>query len=785
MFAQNEEYLIGNSWEQLNTISATIKPYLYSMAFIFITGCQQVTETGSFKNTDNDVAHLPAQTSSTNQLDNNLGIKNNRDTDLVSGLPVPITLTKPRFSNVTQAVNLHTTDAWKYGGPSIADINNDGFYDMVLTNHDTTPIAIFTSSLTATPAHKSPMAHVQYAKQPSPFVKADAHGVALGDYDNDGDNDLLLALGGGNGTQPQPQRLLRNDNGLFVDVTEQSGLSKMGARGRSVRWVDLDLDGDLDFLQINAAQMMGETIPRNIIFENIGNGQFIYKSSPTFEQVDAERVIVTDINKDHIADLIAFSPYSPVTVLLGKIDFSFKDVTSQYLGKDPDTTHVTAIAQADIDNDGDMDYYLSRGKVHYQIANNAVSFNEQKKRLDLRDEGNKSHDGLSFKASSDVLLTDFYHFPRGADKITIPLFLGADKTPSERLTTGFPDKQISVSPQQALGFPSSVSQSGWYLGYLGDDQWRLEWLLTDNLAWDLRASIIGVDSVELDWVPQDLGVSDILLRNDGDHFTYLSHLLPAQHHDNNWGVITADFNNDSYNDFFIYRFGELTQRVNDVMLLNTLHLSELDNIPSSNRSENNLPTHHKAHIQAIDDNATPSRGFVAHESHNATMVNSHAHGDMGSAFDHNQDGYVDILSGDDDNGRWYLYQNRLKDQLLTDNHTKQTTHSIHHQYLLMHVGYSKSGIDPHAAEVRIFTSNKATPQRFSNNKTMTSANTVQFKWIGSDSASHSQSLKNIVHFGLGNQDRIDKIQVRWRDGSEQTMNNVNANQLITMGKMKR
>ncbi|MEI8641367.1 FG-GAP-like repeat-containing protein [Pseudoalteromonas sp. Hal099] len=74
--------------------------------------------------------------------------------------------------------------------------------------------------------------------------------MASGDYDNDGDNDILLSLGGGNGLSPQPQRLLQNNQGQFTDATAQAGLSEMGARGRSVRWIDLDNDGDLDLCKL-------------------------------------------------------------------------------------------------------------------------------------------------------------------------------------------------------------------------------------------------------------------------------------------------------------------------------------------------------------------------------------------------------------------------------------------------------------------------------------------------------------------------------------------------------
>lgn len=608
---------------------------------------------------------------------------------------------KLSFKDVSEQVGLLSEPAWKYGGPSVSDINNDGFYDFLLTNHDTTPIRLFMANGDTT-----------FTRQNDIFKRADLHGIAAGDYDLDGDNDVLIALGGGNGTTPQPQRLLRNDNGQFVDVTVESGLSEMGARGRSVRWVDLDNDGDLDFLQINAEKMVNEAVPRNILFENNGNGTFIYRSSPIFEEIDAERLLLTDFNNDNIPDVIAFTTYAEITILQGNNDFTFTDKTNDLLPENSEGYKgVVTIAQADIDNDGDNDYYLARGKLYYTIANNSVSFDEKTGRLDLRDEGNKSHDGITLHANGSLELTDFYHFPRAKRLSHMPVFLGINKTLIDT-----PVSSTNITQQQALGFPDKIDETGWYLGYLGQNTWRLEWLLADNLAWDLRASIKGLSGYTPDWTPQILDVPDVLLRNDGHKFTDISVNLPVETKTNNWGVTSGDFNNDSLTDFFIYRFGELKERIADVALINDGKGS--------------------FHSQIMFD-AT-------------TELGKDSHGDMGVAFDYNLDGKIDLLNGDDDNGQWHLYQNNTK----SDNH-----------YLLARVGYSKNGIDPLGAKVTVET-----------------ALGTQFKIVGSSSASHSQSVLNISHFGLGKERVVKKLTVRWRDGSVIEYTNIQADELHLIGK---
>lgn len=606
------------------------------------------------------------------------------------------------FTDVSELVGLITESNWKYGGPTISDLNNDGHYDLLLTNHDSTPIRLFMANGDNT-----------YTLQPDIYPRVDLHGMASGDYDNDGDNDILIALGGGNGQTPQPQRLLRNDNGKFTDVTVESGLSKMGARGRSVRWVDLDNDGDLDFMQVNAAKQVNEDTPRNILFENQGNGQFIYHPSKEFENLHAERVLLSDYNNDGILDIFGFNGHSELSIYKGNNDFTFINVTKDVLADNSkDYFGTLAMAQADIDNDGDMDYYLARGKLHYAIANNSISFNDHTKRLDIRDEGNKSHDGITLIAEDNIILSDFYHFPRAKLLDHMPVYLGENK---ELIET--PDNNIQITKQRAQGFPVKTDKTGWYIGYIGNGQWRVEWVLADNLAWDVRASFKNISAYKSDWTPQNLAIPDALLRNDNGKLVDVSDQLPALTNANNWGVVPGDFNNDTYVDFMVYRFGELKERIEDVLLLNNGDFT-----------------------------------FKTQLAHNAsTELGQDSHGDMGAAFDYNQDGKLDLLSGDDDNGKWHLYQNN---SVLTDTH-----------HLLVRVGYSESGVDPLGAKIEV-----------------QSASTKQYQIVGSHSASHSQSQLNIAHFGLAKANKVNSVTVTWRDGSKKIVNDINADKLIKIGK---
>lgn len=608
------------------------------------------------------------------------------------------TLAEIQFTEVTEQSGITSIPTWKYGGPSLADLNGDGRQDLVLINHHEEPAQLFLS-----------VGKDRY-QEGEPVMGGDVHGIAAGDYDRDGLVDLVVSVGGGNGTNPQPPRLLRNTGDGFEDLTEAAGIAGMGARGRSVRWIDPDLDGDLDLLQINARQLPGESGPRNIVFENLGDGTFKYRPSPAFEAVEAERVLVTDLNQDRIPDLVTFTP---LEIWLGDSHFQYSDGTAQWLGTltAEQREFAMAVAEADIDNDGDMDLYVARGKTYYELANNSLEFDAASGRMDLRDEGSAGHDAVTFTAGATVGLRDFWHWPRGID-LVLPVYLGKAQT---LLDT--PTDEVQVSAAEAGGLPGELTRNGWYLSYLGDGEWRLAWSLDGDLAWGLRASVTGVEKVSPHWQPQVTGVPDLLLINQGDHFEDASGSLPAVAADNNWGVITGDFDNDRHADFFIYRFGKLNGRVEDVLLRND-----------------------------------SGKGFTALTDHGANNVAAGGHGDMGAPLDYDGDGCLDILSGSDNPGKWHLYRNTCSQQA-------GTGHS-----LTVRVGHSPGGTDPYAAEIHLVT-----------------GDTTQVQRVGSRGSVHAQSLNNFIVFGLGDNESAEEVRVIWRDGHEATLQNLSAGTLHVLG----
>lgn len=614
-------------------------------------------------------------------------------------------LEMPMFMDISEEVGLDTEATWKYGGPTVADINNNGYYDFILNNHHQVPAQLFWN-----------LGNGRVKEYHQPIARWDLHGSAAGDYDLDGDLDIIITQGGGNGTTPQPPNVLRNDNGIFNSVAQEVGI-KLGSRGRAARWVDMDLDGYLDLILVNAEGINTTDSTQHIFYHNQGNGTFKYRRCTGIENAKAERLLVTDINNDHVDDLIL---YEPLSIWIGNGDFSFTNVSNEWLSPDMDgLEYISAITDIDVDNDGDLDLYLARGKTYYQIANKSFDFNAREEKLHIRDEGNKAVTSIEFEADELVVSGIFLWYRLFDGKY--PIYLGSDKKqynlPLQVWNISDADS-LEISPEMAEGWPAERLNNGWYLGYIGKGKWKLEWVRTENIYWGMRITIDGVKEVYSDWPPQNRNVQDVLLLNNNNAFQDVSDTWNIPIGGNHWGVTRGDFNNDGHTDLYVYRFGFLRGRVADWIMLN---------------------------------NGTGQ--FEIMTSTETHDVNDLGHGDMGQAFDFDMDGRVDLLNGSDNPGKWYIYKNMTETQ---------------NNYLQVRVGYSfHENIDPLSATVSVETKRGTFTQR-----------------VGSSGEIHSQSLLNIVHFGVGLEERIKKVTITWRNGEEVIVVDPVVNTQIIAGKLK-
>jgi hypothetical protein len=607
-------------------------------------------------------------------------------------------LALPRFNDITAQAGMDQVNSLKYGGPTIADIDSDGDYDFIVNNHNDASSKLYWNNGDGTVTkHDANLAR---------WFMHDLHGTSPGDYDNDGDLDLVVTQGGGNGTDPSKANFYRNNNGTLVLYTGDVGINK-GGRGRGARWSDMDLDGDLDLLLFNEASLHGDK-PQHFFYENLGDGGFARKSVPGIQSVHQSRVLLTDFNGDGIDDFVM---YGPLSLWQGNGDFTFTDVTAKVPAAVATLTNVMAVVDVDIDNDGDLDLYLARGKVFEggEGETPSVDFDPLEQVFAIKPRGFKGVDTFSFSADGAVAFSDYYFLAQGQQRgKDYPIFLGRDKK-STVLQKG---QDWILEPNQAEGWPDDISKNGMYFGYLGNGQWKAALVRNGDDFWGFKFTLTGVTDVTTDFVAQNRNEADILLRNDGKRFVDVSSQWQIPPGSNSLGVTRGDFNNDSYQDIFVNRWGKVSGKTSDYLLLNTGNGS-----------------------------------FDTVTMHGANDVGGPGNGDMGQAFDFNLDGSLDLLLGSE-GGQWYLYENSPAKQ---------------GNYSLVTVGYSpKHHVDPMGAYVTLHTKDHSYRQR-----------------VGSAGEVFSQSLLNIVHFGLGPQRTIERVSIAWRNGETVEFTAPGVNTLIS------
>lgn len=119
----------------------------------------------------------------------------------------------------------------KWDSPVIADLDQNGFQDVIITEHGR-DLQIFWNEGGKFSA-------------PQKFTGGDLHGVTAADYDRDGSTDLVVAQGGGDGLNPK-KPFVRS-----IDKNRTFGPRKLfdyfeKSRGRATKFFDPNNDGALD-----------------------------------------------------------------------------------------------------------------------------------------------------------------------------------------------------------------------------------------------------------------------------------------------------------------------------------------------------------------------------------------------------------------------------------------------------------------------------------------------------------------------------------------------------------
>lgn len=210
-----------------------------------------------------------------------------------------------------------------------------------------------------------------------------SRGASWGDFDGDGDQDLAVS----NMPPGQDRRahvpttvyknmLIESGSANFIDITRSAGFMRkgneedtriggVGDTGAGLAWGDYDNDGDLDLFWKCADYDV-----ENALFRNNGDGTFTDVTQDSGVAIQGKVLEAnsqgapnwTDINNDGWVDLLITNEGDSNVLLLNKQDGTFEDITTSRRGPNGfaflNPGNANGACVGDIDNDGDLDFYL-------------------------------------------------------------------------------------------------------------------------------------------------------------------------------------------------------------------------------------------------------------------------------------------------------------------------------------------------------------------------------------------------------------------------------------------
>ncbi|WP_246147037.1 VCBS repeat-containing protein [Seonamhaeicola marinus] len=526
-----------------------------------------------------------------------------------------------------------------------------------------------------------------------------------------------------------------------------------------------------------------------------------------------------DINNDGLIDLYFTSNQAEDKLYLNKGDFKFEDITLKAGIKQLEGFN-TGVTMVDINNDGFLDIYVSRGgwlddnnkfaNLLY-VNNGDNTFTEKAKELGLND-SNRTIQATFFDYDNDNDL-DVYisNTPdiQGKSKIQDlrltysnaqnEALKGCDKLYENDGTGHFKDVSEKANLQLDLGFGlnpqvADLNNDGWMDIYVCNDFDYPDLVYINNkngtftesrnsmfkhISYNSMGSDFAdinndglLDLVTLDMNPEDyvrskttMSMTSVkefeeMVENDY-HYQYMHNMLQLNNGngtyseiskmsgiantDWSWSVLSADFDLDGFNDFYI------TNGVFRDVLDRDVHNKTIKTLQENNRKptkEDFLTFSKMMPQQKLNNYFFKNNGDLTFENTSYKWADSIPTFSNGATYaDLDNDGDLDIITNNINDNVTLLKNNAIEEGI--------------GNYLKVKFKGPKTNIMGIGATAEL---------KLKDN-TVISRQLINTRGFLS-------SVPNLIHFGLSENDSIDKITVTWPDGRKQEINDINVNKTI-------
>jgi hypothetical protein len=252
-----------------------------------------------------------------------------------------------------------------FGAVDIADIDNDGDQDLLISGSETVGSFIKNTILYQNDGFGN------FSILDDSTFSTDVLSMKFGDVDNDNDQDIFIS-----GLNPSSNELyLNNGLGVFsLDITASFPPIYHG----DFDFGDLDGDGDLDILIAGKNFNLNFVTPVSIVLENNGAGIFTELQGNTFTGVEYSKVLIFDIDNDQDQDaIIAGTEIGGTKTVKLYINDSQGNYTLS-TNSPFDSLGVNSISKADLESDGDTDLLINYhdGSTRLYINNSIGDFTE-------------------------------------------------------------------------------------------------------------------------------------------------------------------------------------------------------------------------------------------------------------------------------------------------------------------------------------------------------------------------------------------------------------------------